>query len=173
MQRTLRMAHEQLVLPLRVISQGDAMRLKRELEALNDYVHQSELRDSGAELKSLPKPSLALNDLAQENSLSLLKHEDREAALAFLNQLVESAPIIHISFASEPSSAFMAKITRWFRDQVDPLLLINVGLEPLIAAGFTLRTLNHYHDFSLRQQFSNQRELLLNGIKESQSIKAL
>jgi hypothetical protein len=167
------MAHKELVLPLRVISQGDAMRLKRELEALNDYVHQSQLRDSGAELKTLPKPSLALNDLAQENNLNLLKSEDREAAIGFLAQLVENAPIIHISFASEPSSTFMTKITRWFRDQIDPRILLNVGLEPSIAAGFTLRTLNHYHDFSLRQQFSDQRELLLNGIRESQATNPL
>ncbi len=167
------MAHEQLVLPLRVISLGDAMRLKRELEVLNDYAHQTELRQSGAEPKTLPKPSSALNDLAQENSLNLLKTEDREAAIAFLGNLVESAPQVHISFASEPSSIFMAKITSWFRDRIDPILLINVGLEPSIAAGFTLRTLNHYHDFSLRQQFSDQRELLLNGIRESQATEPL
>jgi F0F1-type ATP synthase delta subunit len=166
------MAHEQLVLPLSVVSQGDAMRLSRELEVLSDYIHQSELRKSGSSLKSLPKLSATLNEFTEENRINLLKNEDRNTAAAYLKSLVENAPIVHISFASEPSSRFMNKVTKWFRQEIDSRLLINVGLEPSIAAGFTLRTLNHYHDFSLRQQFSDQRELLLNGIKEPLESKS-
>lgn len=160
------MAHDQFVLPLRVVSQGDAMRLKRELTVLSDYVNQAELRKPGTELKSLPKTSTSLNDFAQTNNLNLLKGDDREASSAFLSELTEQAPVVHISFASEPSAAFMYKIAGWFRENIDPLTLINVGLEPSIAVGFTLRTLNRYHDFSLRQQFADHRDLLLNGIKE-------
>ena len=160
------MAHDQFSLPLKVVSQGDAMRLKRELTVLSEYIKQADLRRPGTVLETLPKTSASLHDFTQDNDLNLLKVEDRDAANSFLAQLVEQAPVIHISFASEPSAAFMHKIASWFREQIDPLILINVGLEPSIAAGFTLRTLNQYHDFSLRQQFSDHRELLLNGIRE-------
>ena len=160
------MARDQFSVPLRVVSQGDAMRLKRELAVLSDFVQQAELRQPGTVLKTLPKTSASLNDFTQDNELNLLKAEDRDAANNFLTHLTEQAPVVHISFASEPSASFMHKIAAWFREQIDPLVLINVGLEPSIAAGFTLRTLNHYHDFSLRQQFSDRRDLLLNGIRE-------
>lgn len=160
------MAHEHYVLPLAVVSQGDAMRLKRELEVLSDYVRQAELRQPGTPLKALPKTSTSLDAFAGDNKLNLLKHDDREAALNFLSRLADQAPVVHISFASEPSATFMRKLTRWFRDQIDPHVLVNVGLEPSIAAGFTLRTLNRYHDFSLRQQFSDHRDILLKGLKE-------
>lgn len=160
------MAHDQFSVPLRVVSQGDAMRLKRELYTLSEYIKQAELRQPGTVLKTLPKTSASLTEFTQDNKLNLLKAEDRDSANLFLNRLSEQAPIIHISFASEPSASFMHKITGWFRENIDPMSLINVGLEPSIAAGFTLRTLNRYHDFSLRQQFSDHRELLLNGIRE-------
>ncbi|MGH7234453.1 MAG: hypothetical protein ACREF7_03360 [Candidatus Saccharimonadales bacterium] len=167
------MAHKQLILPLRIVSQGDAMRLLRELEALNDYIHQSELRQPGTTLKTLPKASASLTDFASENNLNLLKAEAREEAIGYLSEITKNPLVVHISFASEPSSTFMHKIAGWFREQINPNLLINVGLEPSIAAGFTLRTLNHYHDFSLRQQFSDQRELLLKGIREPVKSKPL
>lgn len=160
------MAREQLVLPLRVVSQGDAMRLKRELTALCEYINQAELRQPGTDLKSLPKTSTSLNDFSQTNSLNLLKAKDRDVANSFLAELADQAPVVHISFASEPSAAFMNKIAGWFREHIDPLTLINVGLEPSIAVGFTLRTLNRYHDFSLRQQFVDHQDLLLNGIRK-------
>ncbi len=159
------MAHEHLRLPLSVISQGDAMRLRRELAVLDEYIKQAELREPGTSIKALPKTSTSLSEFTQDNHLNMLKEEDRANATEFLKSISEHAPVIHISFASDPSAAFMRKLAAWFRESIDPAILVNVGLEPSIAAGFTIRTLNRYHDFSLRQQFVEHRELLLNGIR--------
>lgn len=153
-------------LPLRTIGRSDAMKLKRELLAVEEYISQSELREPGTPLKHLPTASLSLNDFAEINHVNLLNRGDRSSAVSFLDELLKNAPEVHISFASDPSSTFLRKITGWFRNNIDPLILVNIGLEPSIAAGCTLRTANHYYDFSLRENFTAHRDLLIKGLKE-------
>jgi hypothetical protein len=157
-------------LPLAITGEGDAMRVRRELAALDDYINQAALRKPGTPLKHLPKASPSLSEFSELNRLNLLDQSDRSKMLDFFSELVERGPRVHISFASEPSSLFMSKITAWFRSSVHPLVLITVGLEPSVAAGCTVRTDNHFHDFSLRQHFIDQRGLLLSGIKEPSAL---
>lgn len=166
------MAHDKYELPLSIVSQGDASRVRREIHDLDDYIKQTKLRQPGSPLQRLPKTSKSLNDFANVNKLNLLLEKDRLTAIAFLEDLAEQAPLVHISFAVDPSASFTAKITKWFRDNINPLILVNIGLEPTIAAGCTVRTDNHFHDFSLRQHFDHQRPLLINklrGTTESQA----
>ncbi len=165
------MAHDGFSLPPQTISLGDLMHLKRELAALDDFIRQSELRSLGHPLKTPPKASTALNNYAALNHLNFLHAEDRQKGIDFLDFLSVHAPRAHISFASEPSAPTIHKIAGWFRDNIDPLLLLNIGIEPSIAVGFTLSTDNHYHDFSLRQHFSNQRDLLIEAIAASDEAK--
>lgn len=153
-----------LVLPLLVISPSDVTRLARELEALDDYLHQAGLRKGGDAVK-LPRTSRMLDELATANSLNFLQAEDRKKTGAFLQQIAKSSPVVTMSFAAEPSSAFLAKVVTWLRQNIHQSLLLRVGLQPTIAAGFTLRTTNKYFDFSLRQHFNEQRPLLIEKLR--------
>jgi len=45
-------------------------------------------------------------------------------------------------------------------------------LQPTIAAGCIVRTTNKYFDFSLRQDFTDKRELLLKQIAGNETQKA-
>jgi len=161
------MALEDFSLPIIIVSQADVSRLERELTGLDDYISQAKLRQPGSPLERLPKTSRGLNDFAELNKLNFLVDEDRRRALDFLMELAKVGLVVHIGFAADPSSAFLAKITTWFRQNIDHLILVNVGLEPTIAAGCTLRTDNHFHDFSLRHHFEEQRPLLLSKLRES------
>ena len=165
--RILSMALDGLNLPINVVSRADVSRLRRELLDLDNYIKQAKLRQPGTLLKTLPKTSKNLNDFAIINNLNLLSDEDRDKTGSFMDDLLAHAPIVHISFATDPSAAFMSKITTWFRTNIDRLVLVNVGLEPTIAAGCTLRTDNQFHDFSLRRHFDEQRSFLLSKIRES------
>lgn len=162
------MAVEQagLVLPLLVISPSDVSRLARELDALNDYMHQAGLRKAGETVK-LPRTSRLLDELATQNNLNFLQTDDREKAGAFLQQISEHSPVVTMSFAAEPSSAFLAKVITWLRQNIHTSLLLRVGLQPTIAAGFTLRTANKQFDFSLRKHFDEQRPLLIEKLRSA------
>jgi F0F1-type ATP synthase delta subunit len=149
-----------MVLPALVFGQIEVHRLQRELEALDEYVAQSSIRTPGQQPK-LPVTSRLLDALAAENNVNLLVDKQRTQLAAFLQLVIAEAPVLHISFAADPSPAFMVKIVTWFRERVHTHALIHVGLQPNIAAGCVVRTPNRLFDFSLASHFSQKRDLLI------------
>ena len=160
------MAREQFVLPTQVFGVIEVRRLGRELETLDEYMRQAKVRAGGSKQDTLPKVSRLLDDTASENHLTLLQAEDRAELADALKQTLQRAPVIHISFASDPSASFLEKIVSWLRENVHPLVLVRLGLQPSIAAGCVLRTANRSFDFSLRHRFSEERDLLLYSLDQ-------
>jgi hypothetical protein len=151
-------------LPILVFGVVEVRRLIRELEALEDFMSQAALRQAGTQ-PALPRLSRVCEGLAQDNHLNLLQADHRKALAGFLQQLEAQAPRLHISFAADPSSAFTAKLVGWLRTNVDPYVLLEIGLQPIIAAGCVVRTNNKMFNLSLRERFANSDTLLLNAIQ--------
>lgn len=157
---------KQFVLPSIIIGMPDIMRLLRELENLGEYLHQAALRQTpSAELK-LPKTSHAMDALVTANNVDLLHREQFEWLAAELALLEKSAPVIHLSFSTDPSASFMSKIVEWFRANIHPVALIQVGLQPTLAAGCIVRTTNKQFDLSLKEHFIKARPLLIEKLQE-------
>lgn len=155
-----------LQLPVLVFGRIEVRRLERELDALEAFMRQTALRDPGKQA-ALPRVSRLLDALATENHLNLLQPADRKQLETFLQHIEQAAPTIHISFAVDPSSAFTAKIVTWLRANIAPDILLEVGLQPTIAAGCIVRTTNKIFDMSLRERFADARGLLLEALEES------
>jgi F0F1-type ATP synthase delta subunit len=155
-----------LELPILIFGPAEVHRLQRELEALEDYLRQAAIREPGKQ-PPLPKTSRILEALAGNNRFNLLVEADRTELEAFLAQVSSKAPVVHISFAADPSSAFTAKVVAWLRTNVHPYALLHLGLQPTIAAGCMVRTNNRSFDFSLRQRFYDQRQLLIESLRAS------
>lgn len=160
------MERKDLKLPLTVTSRVDVARMLRELNALNDYMVQAELRSAGQALK-LPQLSRSLDDVAHENGLNLLDKSARKELQAKLNIVIGKAPVVHISFASEPSSKATQRILLWLRDSIHPQILMQIGLQPTIAAGIVVRTPNLLFDMSMRHFLKQQEPYLTQLIKEA------
>ncbi|CAN5406310.1 hypothetical protein BH09PAT4_BH09PAT4_01260 [soil metagenome] len=159
-------ATSSFVLPPSVAGVADIMRLKRELDSLYEYLHQSALRQVPATQVNLPKTSHVLDELIRANKLDLLHREQYEFVMAELNIIETKAPQIHLSFSTDPSAAFMSRIVGWLRQNVHPSVLVQVGLQPALAAGVIVRTPNKQFDLSLKQNFEKARPLLMQKIQE-------
>jgi hypothetical protein len=155
------------MLPALIVSPGDMSRVRRELTALDEYLQVQRLREPGAPMDRLPKLSRMLDDLAEANKLNLLHESTRRELEQFLNELAAKAPVLHFSFATEPSSASLQKLVLWVRQNINQQALIRVGLQPSIAAGCTLQTTNKYFDFSLRHFLTERRSYLIDAIRGS------
>lgn len=153
-----------LELPTLIFGPVEIHRLQRELEGLEEYMIQAQIREKGKQAP-LPKTSRLLEALAGNNAFNLLLDTDRTKLAEFLKNIAEKAPVIHISFAADPSSAFTAKIVAWLRTNIHPYALLHLGLQPNIAAGCIVRTNNRSFDFSLRNRFYEQRPLLLKSLE--------
>jgi hypothetical protein len=152
-----------LILPNTVISKSEVSKCLRELEGLNDYFHQAGLR--GSKDQTLPTPSKSLESIATINKLNLITPEARQEVGAFLAALKAKAPVVHMSFPSDASDQFLTKLLEWFRTNVHPHILLQVGLQPELAAGCTLRTPNKFFDFSFRRRFEASKEKLITAIE--------
>lgn len=176
------MAHEQssgqaqeaagaFVLPMEVFGVVEVRRLARELELLDEYLRQASLRAGGSKQAALPRPSRLLDAAARDNRLNLLDAADRKKLASYLQAVLKQAPTVHMSFASDPSAAFLEKVVGWLRSNIHPLMLIRLGLQPSIAAGCVLRTANRSFDFSLRHRFTEERDLLVYSLDSQAQSK--
>ena len=155
-------------LPTTLVGPIDVLKLRREVETLDEFMRQADLRKPGT-AQSLPRVSKNLTEISEANKLNLLHDKDRRLLIDFLENLRLHAPVVHISFASDPSGAFLSKIISWFRQNVDPLVLLQVGLQPNIAAGAIVRTTNHIFDFNLQKHFADKRQVLIDKLNEGSS----
>ncbi len=162
------MNHEEkksILFPDQLAGATDLARLIRELSDLHESLHQATIRAPGSNVQ-LPKTSKVLEELASLNKVSLLDAAQREQLIKLLKAFHDRAPIIHISFATEPSSNFIRNLVTWMRKNISPIVLIEIGLQPTITAGCVVRTTNKYFDFSLRNRFVEKRPVLVEKLSE-------
>ena len=115
----------------------------------------------------MPRTSSLFEEFGTINKLNWLLKEERLKAANYLAAIKDEAPVFHISFAADPSAAFMAKLVTWLRRNIHPQLLVRVGLQPTIAAGCVLRTQNHSYDFSLRRRLIGSRPILIESLRKN------
>lgn len=150
---------EQVKLPINVASRVDVARLLRELNSLNDFFTANKVRATGTSMR-LPKLSSLLDQLAKDNQVNLLDEASRDKLAADLDAVYQRAPKLHISFATDPSPKAFESILVWLRQNIHPQVLVEIGLQPGIAAGCILRTSNRLFDMSLRANLSRQESYL-------------
>jgi F0F1-type ATP synthase delta subunit len=143
-----------------IVSQVDVARIQRELKNLDDFFTASKTRAAGTPMQ-LPRLTRLLDQLARDNNYNLLEESHRKTMFQELDQIIGRAPVLHISFAAEPSTQALEKILIWFRSNIHQQALLQVGLQPTIAAGCVLRTNNKVFDMSLRENLKKQQPYLV------------
>ena len=153
-------------LPTSIISPTDVARLSREIEEIDNYFRQQEIRNSG-ESNTPPRLSKLLDQLISYNQMNLLRSEDRTKVLGILKTLHSDATVMHISFSVDPPGSYLQKIVDWLRRNIHAYVLVTVGLQPNIGAGCIVRTTNKMFDFSLREYFNQKREFFIEKLHSS------
>lgn len=148
------------VLPAQLSGKTDINRLLRELETLEETL-------IGTESKKIPPPKVTslLNQTALLNGYKLLEQTHRQHITDQLMKIRDHAPTVHISFATEPSPKVTETLLTWLRVNVHRYTLLQVGLQPTIAAGCVLRTPNKIFDMSLGASLRKQTPYLLELLK--------
>jgi F0F1-type ATP synthase delta subunit len=149
----------ELTLPTVIASRQDITHVHRELRLFDDAAMQSVLRHENP--VKYPPISTKLRGIVQQNQIDLRDDASRKKLLDALEKLKTTAPTIHISFPAEPSPEVLQKLVTWLRKEIDPRIVIRVGMQPTIAAGVIVRTPNQQFDFSLRQHLQKNRSKLI------------
>lgn len=160
---------EAIHLPTGIVSTGDARRLRRDLAALEEMLQAVRLR-TNAPVAKLPRLSRSLEEFASTNRLNFLLPDDRHHAAVFMDYVLKNAPVLHISFASEATRKFTTELVLWLRANFDSEMLIEIGLEPNIAAGSVVRTADKVFDFSLMKHLDGQRAMLMERLLNAGTV---
>ena len=161
----------QMVLPETAIGKMDIGRLVREADALENFLRESEIRKPGTSVK-MPKTSRLMDEFITVNKLNPLHKQDRKVVLDYLDDIYHKAPVMHMSFAADPSPQFTKKLVARLRQQIHPQLLIQIGLQPDIGAGCLVRTNSKYFDLSLSHRFASRREALADVLRNAANFDA-
>jgi hypothetical protein len=154
-----------LVLPIAVVSPTDIARMLKELDSLDEFFRQSAIR-TGGQPQTAPRYSRLLDEVVVANKLNLLQPDNRESLKESFQELSEHAPILHISFSTDPPGPYVQKIVDWLRTNVESTILVRVGLQPNIGAGCVVRTTNKSFDFSLRKFFESKHDFFMEKLHE-------
>jgi F0F1-type ATP synthase delta subunit len=157
---------DQFHLPNVVVGAADLMRLRRELDALYDYLHQAVLRHVPADQIKMPKTSRTLDEVVKLNKIDLLDRGQYDQLISVLDEIEHKAPRVHVAFSADPSAAFAGQIVDWFRANIHPAVLVQIGLQPTIGAGCVLRTPNKQFDFSIKEHLKKMRPQLIAGLEK-------
>jgi hypothetical protein len=151
-----------LKLPGSVASRRDVIRLHREVRIFFDSVEQSIMRHENP--VRYPGISEHLRAVALDNQIDLKDLKKCQQLIDDLDLIKDKAPSVHVSFPTEPTPEIMQKLVEWFRQEIDQHIVIQVGMQPTIAAGIILRTPNKQFDFSLRKHLYQNRHKLAEAI---------
>ncbi len=148
-----------------IASKADVTRLYRELDLYCTQEIQHKIRKDKNETTAV---SDQLKDFAVQNSIDLSNKKDCDLLLKALSVFKEKLVVIHISFPVEPNLNCVSKLVIWFRQNVDPNIVVQIGLQPSIAAGIIVRTPSKQFDFSLRRHLYEQsnklQQVLYSGV---------
>jgi F0F1-type ATP synthase delta subunit len=164
------MSNDQFILPATFVSPGDINRVLRELDGVNDFFIGAAARQAGTPVRP-PRVTYLLEQLARDNKYNLLEESNRLDMQAKLQRIVKISPTLHISFAAEPSPRVLDAIINWMRSNIHPYALLQVGLQPSIAAGCVLRTPNRIFNMSLSRYLDEQESYLRNLIHGATDAK--
>jgi len=158
------MNENKIILPSTIVSPTDIARLVREVETVDDYFRQIEIR--GQE-KTAPRMSKLLDSTIAANQLSIEDSASRDRIVQGLQTVQASAPIMHISFSVDPPGSHVQSLVTWLRKNIDSNVLVTVGLQPNIGAGCVVRTTNKIFDLSLREYFTSKRDFFTKKLHDS------
>lgn len=154
------------ILPLSVVTKVDVSRLVNELERIDNQQTQVAVRG-----KVTPQQSAELMvskqfaDFLTQNKLTIGDSKQRTLLIKQLRLLKEHVPVIHLTFAVDADRESLTKLTQWVRTSISPQAVIEVGLQPALIAGVSVRTPNHIHDLSMRELIKKNHGLLVKDLE--------
>lgn len=151
----------ELKLPNTVGSRRDIIHMQREIERLlEEHLQHDIAKEQTGELRGVSKPTAMVRETLRANDMKSDTQQLKELSQK-LEAVMQRAPRIRIAFANEPDSNTYEKIVGWFRREIHPDVLLQIGVQPTIAGGCIVQAGQHRYDFSLRKRLLDKTNLFV------------
>lgn len=156
----------QIKLPDSVVSALDMAILVKDVEAASLELTESEIRRTSSKTKASERISLSesAREFLRANNLSTESSADLGRAVTILRNVKAKQPVVHMTFAVLADRESLELILKWVRDEINPLAVLDVRLQPSLVSGVYIRTTNKVFDHSLRYLLQKNRDMLVKHI---------
>lgn len=86
--------------------------------------------------------------------------EDLDNLVLVLKDLQQTAPSCNLTLAAVPNQLHMQRIVTWFRQNIDPNMLISFEVNRAVLGGVVVRAGSHIYDYSWRKQLLAKKDLI-------------
>ena len=124
---------------------------------LGDY--QNALHDVGVRATAGTKkqvetiePSALLASIAKANDIDLANPASLDVLHTQLEDMMNKAPIAHITLAAAPNHSIKQQLVAWFRQQISPTMLLTFAAYSDMGGGIVVQAGSHVYDFSFKRQ---------------------
>lgn len=155
-----------LILPPSVASRIDMARLVEEIERIDsDLITRQVHEKVGVSGDEELRLSAQASDFLAANQIDIYDSHARTNLIQELKRTKNSAPTVHVTFATEADQDSLAKLIDWIRRSIHPQSLLVVGLQPSLVGGVYVRTANQVFDLSVRSQLSGGRDIIVKELE--------
>lgn len=158
--------YKNFILPPGVATRRDISSLVVELEKVdNDLTEMTVHVKVGVDSNHSLSVSDQLNEFITINKLPFRNPIDRTEIIKQMRLLKDKAPVVHMTFASEPDGDSIQYLTSWMRQSVHSQSVVEASIQPALVAGVYIRTANRIYDFSARKRLQDSRQVLLGDLE--------
>ena len=151
-------------LPPSLITKIDLAHMINEVEMIDSTLEAEKVRGYKKEQYQLPAISRQLTEFLALNKIDVLDDHARMTFKEQLRKLKDKVPIVHLTFATPADPESLAYLAGWMRQEIHPLTVLSVGLQPSLIGGVYIRTPNHVHDYSMRALFKGKTSVLVDDL---------
>ncbi len=124
----------------------------------------SQLHDASVRAKSqgkdmiLPDMSDLLTELLRASGIDPEDTGSLEDIRKQLDELLNKAPVVHLTLAALPARTFKRKITLWFRTEVHPQALLTFSARADLGGGVVVQAGSHVYDYTFRRSILDNKK---------------
>ena len=157
---------QQLTLPPTVATKAQLLSLRKNLDEVLESINQNNIRiKEDVEAQPAPDVSGSLASLLAVNKLKP-SAEVMTQLKKWVEYLLHHAPIVRLTFSSEPGPKELSRMIDWFRQETGLVVLLHIGLQPSIAGGVMVRTTSHRYDLSLRNDLLSRTDKFIDAVNQ-------
>ncbi len=145
-----------LKLPISLISPDQLRAAALEVQRYGEMMAEAARRSSKSAAKGDDLPDLSLD--LERMLPNPVTTEAIVEVVAWLNGLAESAKKVNITLPGVAPKAYREKVAGWFRQAIDPNILIVFDVNRALAGGFVLRFGGQFYDYSFRKRLLEKPE---------------
>ncbi len=145
----------QVALPMDLHSPDQLSAVLMEVDAYRSALHDAKIRGQTAQL---PDMSQLLIDLLQSSRIEPDDQAGLEELHTGVEQLLNHAPVVHLTLAGLPTRTVKRQITTWFRTQMSPTILVTFSARADLGGGFVATAGSHVYDYSFRRHILDNKQ---------------